>query len=197
MNYYVLLIISWSFYFFVHSFLASLQVKAWASRTLGKYFKWYRILYNVIAITGLGLLVWLFPQTSEEPLFDVPFKLIWAGLLLGVGGILAIVSLRNYNLAEFSGTQQLREVSETPDNQKLQTGGMNRYVRHPLYFALILLLMGYVLYSRTLSAFLISGITFVYLWIGAYLEERKLIWEYGQAYRDYRRKVKMLIPFVL
>ncbi len=197
MNYYISLIISWSCYFFLHSLLASLQVKAWASKILGKYFKWYRIIYNVIAIAGLGLLVWLFPKIEEQPLFDVSFRLIWAGLFLGVGGILSIVSLRNYDLAEFSGTQQLYEVSENPDPQTLKTGGMNRYVRHPLYFSLILLLIGYILYSRTLSTVLISSITFIYFWIGAYLEERKLVGEYGQAYRDYRRKVKMLIPFLL
>ena len=35
----------------------------------------------------------------------------------------------------------------------------------------------------------------VYIFIGTFLEERKLIGEFGDLYRDYKSKVSMLFPF--
>jgi len=35
----------------------------------------------------------------------------------------------------------------------------------------------------------------IYLVVGAIVEERKLLVEFGQAYAEYRRRTPMLIPF--
>jgi len=71
--------------------------------------------------------------------------------------------------------------------------GPYRWVRHPLYFCVIVLIWS----SPELTA---DRLLFDVLWTawicaGAVLEERDLVAEFGEAYRDYRRNVPMLVPW--
>ena len=71
--------------------------------------------------------------------------------------------------------------------------GPYRWVRHPLYSCVIVLIWS----SPDLTA---DRLLFDVLWTtwicaGAVLEERDLVAEFGEAYREYRRKVPMLVPW--
>ena len=67
-----------------------------------------------------------------------------------------------------------------------------RMVRHPLYVGFIL---GFWATPRMTAAHLVFAImTTVYILIAIQLEERDLIAEHGDSYRDYRAKVPMIIP---
>jgi protein-S-isoprenylcysteine O-methyltransferase Ste14 len=76
----------------------------------------------------------------------------------------------------------------------LVTGGLYRYSRNPIFFALLTALAGYTLLLPTLLSALILG--------GAYLairqqiaeEETYLLRTYGEQYRDYARRVGRLVP---
>ena len=76
------------------------------------------------------------------------------------------------------------------------TRGLHAYTRHPLYFGTIIFLLGYLLYAARLSSAVIVGVAFLYLYVGTLLEEKKLIAQFGEAYLQYKKEVKMLIPFV-
>ena len=45
------------------------------------------------------------------------------------------------------------------------------------------------------STILINMVISVYFMIGAVLEERKLVLEFGEKYREYQRTVSMLFPW--
>jgi len=47
------------------------------------------------------------------------------------------------------------------------------------------------------STILINMVISVYFMIGAVLEERKLVIEFGEEYREYQRTVSMLFPWRL
>ncbi|HWE99873.1 MAG TPA: NnrU family protein [Caulobacteraceae bacterium] len=68
-----------------------------------------------------------------------------------------------------------------------------RLVRHPIYLGFVLALWGgpHMSVGRLLFAAGSTG----YILIGIWFEERDLVGLFGDQYRDYRRRVAMLIPW--
>ena len=73
---------------------------------------------------------------------------------------------------------------------------MYKYVRHPLYLATILLILGLFLLVPTQKMLLVLLISYSYILIGFRLEERKLVAVFGDEYQAYQKKVKALIPYL-
>jgi len=48
----------------------------------------------------------------------------------------------------------------------------------------------------TVNSFTLYAAVTIYILIGAYFEERKLLREFGEAYADYRSRTPMLIPWL-
>ncbi|MBC8438651.1 MAG: hypothetical protein H8D87_03080 [Deltaproteobacteria bacterium] len=71
--------------------------------------------------------------------------------------------------------------------------GTYQWVRHPLYFFSLLMIWANV--SLTTDRLLFNGLWTVWIIIGTFLEERDLIASFGDEYRNYQRKVPMLIPY--
>jgi protein-S-isoprenylcysteine O-methyltransferase Ste14 len=115
------------------------------------------------------------------------------GCVLILNGILFnLFAFKNISVSEFIGLTSHTEVSG-----KLIQKGIYTFVRHPIYTGVISLFMGVFLYQPTLYNALNFGGIIIYLPIGIYLEEQKLIELYGSAYLDYRKKVKAVIPFLI
>ncbi len=179
-------------YYVLHSLLASEYIK----QRLPKSFinpRFYRIIYNAIAILLLIPIAWIYKQVDAHFLFEVKLLSYLGIFLLASGLVLMFFALRQYDLGEFAGTQQLRIPGQPKDD--LKTDGFNAYVRHPLYFSGLLLLWGWFLYQATNTFLVIAFISTLYLYIGTRLEEQKLLNTFGDAYRIYQEKVPMLLPF--
>jgi protein-S-isoprenylcysteine O-methyltransferase Ste14 len=69
------------------------------------------------------------------------------------------------------------------------------WLRHPLYFFMIVLIWSAPDVSSDRLAFNILWTLWIV--IGSYLEERDLIAEFGKKYRDYQKTVPMLFPWRL
>jgi protein-S-isoprenylcysteine O-methyltransferase Ste14 len=80
-----------------------------------------------------------------------------------------------------------------PQPQVLVRRGPYRWVRHPLYFFVIVLIWSCpdLTADRLLFNLLWTG----WIIVGALLEERDLVKTFGQAYRDYQQQVPMLLPW--
>jgi protein-S-isoprenylcysteine O-methyltransferase Ste14 len=62
-----------------------------------------------------------------------------------------------------------------------------------MYLALIIFLWSTIF---TAMDFFINVLLTVYVIIGTYLEEKKLVREFGNAYVKYQHEVPMLLPFI-
>lgn len=71
--------------------------------------------------------------------------------------------------------------------------GPYHWVRHPLYFSVILLIWLYP--ELTLDRLLFNVLWTAWIWIGTHLEEVDLRHEFGTAYDQYQRSVPMLVPW--
>lgn len=180
-------------YFVLHSVLASLRMKRHIASRLPSVMPYYRLLFNLIAVLLAIPLVYLAWRYPGEPLWQ------WQGsaryVTNGIAVLAAIAllySLRLYDMREFTGLKQFQDnVHEIRDMEHLRISAFHRYVRHPWYFLILL-----ILWTRDLTTnqFLINLLITAYLFIGSRLEERKLIAYHGQVYEEYRKQVAALFP---
>jgi protein-S-isoprenylcysteine O-methyltransferase Ste14 len=105
-----------------------------------------------------------------------------------------LIAFKNYSGQEFLGLDFNKK--EKQQNPSLTTSGLNKYVRHPLYFASVLIVWGYFLAKPDVTILIMTSVISVYLIIGTKLEEQKLIKEFGEQYKAYIKKVPMLLPFI-
>ena len=196
MTRYVVLILFWGAWCFLHSFLITPTVTGFVQKCFEKTYRYYRIFYNFIAlVTLIPVLVYSF-SIKGLPVFrwEGPFQIV-QGLLVVSALLLFIGGARLYDFAQFLGIRQVREnstCSVLTDDCRLDTGGILGMVRHPWYAGGIL-----IVWARNLdmAAVLTSLVITGYFLIGSFLEERKLLAEFGEEYIDYKQRVSMLFPF--
>jgi protein-S-isoprenylcysteine O-methyltransferase Ste14 len=78
------------------------------------------------------------------------------------------------------------------NNNDFVVSGIHRIIRHPWYLGGILIVWASDL---SVSTILINMVISIYFIIGSILEERKLVREFGEKYREYQQRVSMLIPW--
>ncbi len=140
-----------------------------------------------------NLLLLLYYQFSfkSSPLFASAIT-GWISLFLLVipGVTIMLVAIYKY-FRLLSGVRTLYQAKESAE---LKTGGMHTYMRHPLYAGTLLFIWGLFFIFPFLNNFISVIVITVYVLIGIEYEERKLIIEFGEAYKNYRLKVPKLIP---
>jgi protein-S-isoprenylcysteine O-methyltransferase Ste14 len=175
----------------VHSILASLGVKEFFHRTLdASLMRLYRLGYNIFSLLSFLPIVWLMMTLPDKELYR--FSMPWNYLMMvgqGIAAVFLLVGLLHTDMLHFAGLRQLIEC-EKPS--RLVTWGLYRYVRHPLYFfGLLCLWLSPTLSANSFAVYL--GLT-VYIIAGSLFEERKLLREFGEAYREYKSVTPMMIP---
>lgn len=173
----------------VHSFLASHFAKGMVSLKAGGA-DFYRLTYNVFALISFVPILYLMRTLPDQPIYQVasPWNLLMFGGQLFALLMLLIAFLQTDSLS-FVGLRQLFEKETTG---ALITRGLYRIVRHPLYtFSLLFIWLTSTMTQNSLTVYL--GAT-LYILIGTYFEERKLLLDFGEAYAEYQRKTPMLIP---
>ncbi|MEZ4825822.1 MAG: NnrU family protein [Bacteroidia bacterium] len=191
----ILLIVSWVLYYSLHSLLASNELKTWSKKRLGSNYRYYRLGFNFISLAGFAAIaVWQISLPSPALITQNLF-LTGAGIFLILAGMMTgYIAFSAYDTAAFIGFTQEENPASPP---QLITSGLNRYVRHPLYFATILLLAGFLLVSFKVKTAAFVSVSLVYLVVGTMLEEKKLEQTFGEAYQTYKQEVKMFIPFII
>ena len=194
---YLLVVVLWASYCALHSFLISVGFIALMTRLLKNYYAFYRLFYVVISFI---LLVPLIRFTGQ---FESPVIMTYDGPLSLARYALMSVSLLmffwafffDYDSLSFFGIRQILNFAKpktVATSVELKRSGLLGMVRHPMYLALIL-----YLWCQTfrIMDLVINTLLTLYVLIGTWLEERKLVLEFGEAYLRYQRQVPMLIPF--
>ncbi len=176
----------------VHSWLASLGAKNFLARVVGKSrMRAYRLAYNIFSVLSFGPILLLARFLPDQNLYSIPAP--WLFLMLagqGLSAILLLIGVLQTDALSFAGLRQLFEPDEKAG--ALTTSGLYRLVRHPLYlFGLLFIWLTPVMTVNLLVVYI--SLT-IYIFVGAYFEERKLLREFGQAYAEYKSHTPMMIP---
>lgn len=182
---------TWVAWCLVHSLLASRRVKKWLYARLGLSPRRYRLYYVLFSTCTLAaLVVW---QLRVVPL-PVPAPLPWQVvrlLLCASGAYLLYAGGQAYPMGEFLGLTAPAG-GEDPNPIPFRREGILARVRHPWYAGGLALLVGIGATPGDRLDWRL--LLMVYLVCGCLIEERRLVAELGEVYRQYQREVPMLLP---
>jgi protein-S-isoprenylcysteine O-methyltransferase Ste14 len=135
----------------------------------------------------LGSLVWEMRS---------PFTVGVLHLFCGFGWAMVLVSTFLINHFDLFGLRQvyLNLIDEMYWPVDFDTPGLYRFVRHPLYLGFILAMWATPV--MTAAHLVFAVMMTLYILAGIQLEENDLVRSIGTAYREYRKRVPMLIPFL-
>jgi methanethiol S-methyltransferase len=194
MEYFILAIL-WITFCVLHSGLISMTFTRFIQRKTDNFYRYHRLLYNIFSIVSLIPVAIYSLSLRQEPFF------VWNGyllpikyLLIATGILFFVLGAKHYDASVFIGLTQIKEGTKhilLNKSGKLSSSGILGVVRHPFYAAIFPLLWSNNLDITTL---IINIILSIYVLIGTILEERKLVLEFGVAYREYQQRVSMLFP---
>lgn len=185
------LILSIALWGIIHSVMASLGFKSLLRRILGDgVMRFYRLIYNAFSVLSFAPILYLMAVLPNRDLYQVPSP--WNYLMLagqGLSVLLLFVAVLQTDTLAFIG---LRQIISDEKKGKLVTSGLYRFVRHPLYtFGLLIL---WLTPNMTVNSLAFYVSLTIYILVGAYFEERKLLREFGHEYVAYKSVTPMLIP---
>lgn len=184
----------------VHSLLARRAVKARLAALFPLALE--RSLYSLIAGLQIGLICWGW-QALPRPVWEVPAGAGWSALglglwlLQGAGWGIVIAALATIGSGHLFGLEQARAAARGVPYvaPPFEVRGLYRRVRHPVYTGSLVALWATPTMSQ--GRLLLVGVLTIYLFIGLAFEERDLERDFGEAYREHRRRVPSLLPRLL
>lgn len=191
-----LLFILWFIFYFTHSLFANNTVKQKLIRWFPFLGRYYRIGYNLLSVLLFGFAWYQQGKLGHTLLFRFDPIVNYIGLGLILLSLIGMwLSFKSYSKREFFGLSQWKgNVKDNAVHMQLNRTGLNKYVRHPLYSFTFLFLLGYLLYKPYLSSMPFISFGYIYLVVGTYLEEKKLVKEFGDTYLKYKQQVPRFIP---
>lgn len=150
----------------------------------------YRLGYNIVALFVFG---WVMAVDRHSAiLYEIPgaaryiFYSMQAALLLALASCLV-----STGFISFLGLDILMKARDKGP-QPLATKGWYGIVRHPLYLLSILFM--FLNPVMTVRWLLLACVATLYFMIGALIEEKRLLKEYGETYIRYREQVPFIVP---
>ena len=178
----LVLLIIWRVYWFLHKKEAVIK----KPKTENNFRIIELIMFNLgsayVFINLIGFPMFYFDNLSTQ--------VIGFGLVI-LGFIQAIVARKTL---EDNWTESFEY--QIKKNHELITRGIYKYIRHPIYGAMLLMVPGALLVSGSYTFIAVLIIMLFAVEIFALREEKILIKHFGRKYIEYKKTTKKFIPFV-
>jgi protein-S-isoprenylcysteine O-methyltransferase Ste14 len=179
-------------FFIQHSGMIRKPFHRWLARFVPE--EYTAAIYAIVSGIVLLLVILLWQKSTHtiiapSGLFRWVLRAIFLFSLLGFyWGIKALRFFDPFGLRPI--LNRLRGRNPTP--MPFTVGGPYRWVRHPLYLFMIVMIWSCP--DLTSDRLLFDLLWTIWIVIGSYFEEIDLVAEFSDAYREYQKRVPMLVP---
>jgi len=191
------ILLAWAAFGVFHSVTVSERYEEWVRRAMGEraFSAYHRLLFTAYSAAALVAVLLYIRFLPDAPLYRVPG---WAHVLfhgMQAAGV-ALLLWTPWDVLEFTGVRQLmrhyRGAAPLEEKVRLFTKKAYGLVRHPLYLGFSLILAFRPAQTRSSLASTVAIVA--YFCIGTFFEERRMERTFGEAYREYRRRVPRFLP---
>ncbi|HUV34812.1 MAG TPA: isoprenylcysteine carboxylmethyltransferase family protein [Candidatus Desulfaltia sp.] len=163
------------------------------ARKLGLSEDWAVVPFMSLTMLGFAATVYDFTIIQNLSYQLSPLSLLGLAMF-SLGGYLRFMSRRQLMRAGLTMLGSSRLV--TVEGQRLVTDGLYRRIRHPLYLGEMTRNLGFTLILTSGYGFALVLLGSVFLLFRIPREERMMLEEFGDEYREYMRRTWRLIPHV-
>jgi protein-S-isoprenylcysteine O-methyltransferase Ste14 len=139
---------------------------------------WVLVVVQFLLLIALVLMPWRTPTAISVAL---------GGLLIGAGVALGMIAFRQLGRALTPNPVPLPGAG-------LRTDGVYARVRHPIYSAVLLLALGFIVAVGSWASAAVGVLLLVFFLLKSRWEDRLLAAEYGQAWDVWAKRTGALIP---
>jgi protein-S-isoprenylcysteine O-methyltransferase Ste14 len=164
-----------------------------ASIKLGLREDWAVVPFLSLTMLGFAMAVYDFTMIQGIG-FRISLVSILGLAMLVFGGYFRFMSRRQLMRAGLTMLGSSRLV--IAEGQRLVTDGLYRSIRHPLYLGEITRNLGFTLILTSGYGFALVFLGSVFLFFRMQREERMMLNEFGDKYREYMKRTWRLIPHI-
>jgi protein-S-isoprenylcysteine O-methyltransferase Ste14 len=180
-------------FFIQHSGMIRTSFRTWLSSIIPSHY--HPATYAIasgIALTA-AVLLW---QASQTVLYQAEGLLRWLARSISLFAVVGFSwGVRALGKFDAFGTGPIKAYLRGRPLQapNVVVRGPYLWVRHPLYFFMLVLIWSFP--DVSLDRLLFNVLWTLWTVLGAYLEEKDLVAEFGDQYRHYQKTVPMLFPW--
>lgn len=152
--------------------------------------RWFWILMAILgpptALTCLGFIAQ--PHWVDFAQWELPILVRWLGVPVALAGLALFDWMFRHLGLNVTSTSAPRR------NAELITTGPYRWIRHPMYTAVLLLVIAATLLTANLIVAFGGAGMFALLAVRSRIEEERLLEKFGEAYRTYQHHSGRFFP---